>query len=574
MQPPLVVGLGEVLTPVRPSGLESGTGLMRQDRGNRGDVRGLPRLCGRLRRVLLRHGRDLVGRCRDGGSGTQHAHAIGHRLLDQRAGSVVDDRRGAGSRHRVTPRGQTVDQHTGDAIGEHEPFEQGVGRQPVGAVNAGAGHFAAGEQSAQRCAAGQVGADAATGVVLRGRDGDELRHRIDPQLTRSSQDRGEPFLPDLGTQAAAVEPDVGGACLAHRPHDGLGHNVARSEFRQWVQVGHEPPPVRIQQDRPFTAHGLRHQRLLATSRWAQPHDRRMELDELQVGHHCAGSGGHGHPVPSGDLRVRGGREHLPQTARGQHDGRRQDSSDAVTLPLAHDVQREALHRAGAVEQQIQSQGLFVQDDVGVVLDCLHQGTHDLGAGGVAAGMGDPVAQVTTLAGQRDVPPGCAVEPGAERNQVADRSRALGHKHPHGVLVAQAGAGDQGVAQMVVRGVVLIEGCSDTALRPLCGAMFHPGLGHNHHAVSERARIQRQTQAGDTGTDDDHIAFLVPAGCGRQQWGSDDTAGDGRGRSDSHGAPKTRGTLSMSRGGPTLAAMSSLAGPACGAGPKSGSVTAT
>ena len=63
----------------------------------------------------------------------------------------------------------------GDALGEDQALQQGVGGQPVRAVHAGAGDLAAGVQAGDGGAAVQVGADAAGGVV-RGR-GDRDRAR-------------------------------------------------------------------------------------------------------------------------------------------------------------------------------------------------------------------------------------------------------------------------------------------------------------------------------------------------------------------------------------------------------------
>ena len=108
-------------------------------------------------------------------------------------------------------------------------------------------------------------------------------------------------------------------------------------------------------------------------------------------------------------------------------------------------------------------------DLGRPLDRGDQRALDLGAGGVAAGVRDPVAVVAALAGQRQLAVGVVVEVGAERDQLADRLGALGDQHPHGLEVAGAGAGDQGVALVLLGGV---PGPSAAAMPP-CAHWVEP-----------------------------------------------------------------------------------------------------
>ena len=77
---------------------------------------------------------------------------------------------------------------------------------------------------------------------------------------------------------------------------------------------------------------------------------------------------------------------------------------------------------------------------------------DLGAGGVAAGVGDPVAVVAALAGQRQVARRGWSKLRAQRDELADGVGSLGDQDPHGLAVADAGAGDQGVVLVLLGGV--------------------------------------------------------------------------------------------------------------------------
>ena len=91
------------------------------------------------------------------------------------------------------------------------------------------------------------------------------------------------------------------------------------------------------------------------------------------------------------------------------------------------------------------------------LDGGDEGALDLRAGGVAAGVGDAVAVVAALAGQRQLAVGVVVEDGAERDQLAHGVGPLGHQDPHGVHVAGTGPGDQGVVQVLLGGVARARG---------------------------------------------------------------------------------------------------------------------
>ena len=104
------------------------------------------------------------------------------------------------------------------------------------------------------------------------------------------------------------------------------------------------------------------------------------------------------------------------------------------------------------EQQVDGERVLDDLDLRAPLDRGDQRALDLGAGGVAAGVRDPVAVVAALAGQRQLAVGVVVEVGAERDQLAHGLRALGDQDPHGLEVAGARAGDQGVELVLVGGV--------------------------------------------------------------------------------------------------------------------------
>ena len=114
----------------------------------------------------------------------------------------------------------------------------------------------------------------------------------------------------------------------------------------------------------------------------------------------------------------------PRPPRGEHDGPAVDRADSVALALAHHVQGDAGDAAVLGGQQVDGERMLDDLDLGGSLDGGDQGALDLGTGGVAAGVRDPVTVVAALAGQRQHPLGAVVEVRAERDQLVDGLGAL------------------------------------------------------------------------------------------------------------------------------------------------------
>ena len=163
---------------------------------------------------------------------------------------------------------------------------------------------------------------------------------------------------------------------------------------------------------------------------------------------------------------------------------------------------------------------------------------DLGAGRVAAGVGDPVAVVAALAGQLQGAGGVAVELGAAGDQLGDLARALADQHPDGGLVAEPGAGHQGVLDVLLDGVALALDRRDAALGPRRGAGRDDVLGDHEHGA-EAAALQRRGEPGDAGADDDDVDLLGPARRLRGQPAGEDGQPGERGQR-SRGSPPGAG----------------------------------
>src|SRR5690606_980984 len=288
--------------------------------------------------------------------------------------------------HQVQVR-QVLVECGGDAGGEDEALQQGVGRQPVGSVDAGAGDLAAGVEAGDGRPAVQVGADAAARVVGGRDDRDRFGHGVDAVVPAGGQDGGEAVLPHLGAEVAAVEEHVGRAGLPHPVHDPFRDDVAGGELGEGVAPGHEPPAGVVDEVGALAPHGLGDQRLLPPGAFAEPQHGRVELDELQVGDLGSGAQGERYAVAGRDLRVRRRGVDLAEPAGGGHDGAGADGADAAGLPLPHDVEGDPGGASGGVLQQVEDEGVLDDLDTGV-LERGEEGAADLRAGRVPAGVRD------------------------------------------------------------------------------------------------------------------------------------------------------------------------------------------
>src|SRR5581483_5247054 len=113
-------------------------------------------------------------------------------------------------------------------VAEDQPFEQRVGGQAVGAVDAGAGHLAAGPQAGQGGGAVDVGHHAPAEVVGGRRYRQPLPGRVETGVAAVGPDRGE--APGEVVDRRGVEPQVVEAPVDETPGDGPGDDVPGGEI--------------------------------------------------------------------------------------------------------------------------------------------------------------------------------------------------------------------------------------------------------------------------------------------------------------------------------------------------------
>lgn len=413
-----------------------------------------------------------------------------------------------------------------------------------------------------------------------GRDRDRLGDRVDAVGAAGGEDGREALLPHARAEVPGVQVHVLGAPLVGAPHDRLGDDVARGQLGEFVLSGHEADAVGVHQVGALAAYRFRDERLLPLRVRAEVEDRRVELDEFEVGDLGAGAQREGHAVARGDGRVGGRGEDLAHAAGREDDRGGAHGAHAVVLALAHHVQGDAGGASFGVGEQVEDERVL---DGAQALGAygVDQGAGDLGAGRVAARVRYAAAVVPALAGEGYlVAAGRGVEARAGGDEAADGVRAFGDQGAYGVLVAQPGARHEGVGQVLLGGVALAERGRDAALGPARGAVVQAGLGHHDGAAARGGAAQGGGQARDSRTDHDDIGLDGPAGGGGLEAeggvvGGGGHVGAGRaagvvvtdgvvvadGAGAGHrGAPNVRRMLSMRRVVPTLAATARTASP--------------
>ena len=156
-------------------------------------------------------------------------------------------------------------------------------------------------------------------------------------------------------------------------------------------------------------------------------------------------------------------------------------------------QRGHPHAAAALDDEVEGEPAL-EHGAGRAVGGVDQGPLHLGPGGGAAGVHDPRPRVPALAGQGERAAALAVELDAQGDQLVHPARALVDQDAHRLLVAQAGAGGQGVGQVQVgRVLVAAEHRGHAALGPAGGRLGQRALGQ--HAEREGAARPGQPHGG-------------------------------------------------------------------------------
>ncbi|MCY1402671.1 hypothetical protein D9M71_178250 [compost metagenome] len=190
----------------------------------------------------------------------------------------------------------------------------------------------------------------------------------------------------------------------------------------------------------------------------------------------------------------------------------QDVGAQATLALAAKL---------ALGDQVDGDTLLQQLDVRALLGLFQQGVEDGGAGGVG-GMDDAPVAMAAFTGQVEFEAAVlasafivAGEGHALVDQPLDGCAAVFYREAHGVFAAQAGARDQGVFDVGVDRVGIVQHCSDTALGPVGRAIAEVGLAQ-YDDVQVRGQGEGQGQASGAAADDQYVMLEMLAHVGSRE----------------------------------------------------------
>ena len=388
-------------------------------------------------------------------------------------------------------------------MGHDKRLEEGVACEAVGPVQSGAGGLAHGIEAMQGALAVKVGLHAAA-LVMRGRNnGDRPGGDVDPKAEAGLVDGRKSFTDEAGRLMGDVEIDARLPGPLHLRIDGPRHDIARGEFKPLVILLHEALPLPVGQNPTLAPDRFGDQERLGL--WMVEAGR-VELHELHVRDLRPGAPCHGDAVTGGDVGI-GRVEVDPAAAPGREDRHIGAQGFDLAGDLVKDVEPDAAVPRGVAElargDEIDGHVVLHDRDAGMRGDGGQQRLLDLETGGVP-GMKDATLGVPALASEI----GLAVSPGRhplvevhpERDEFGDPLRSLGHDASDNLLFAQTVTGDEGVADMEIRGILAARDAGDTPLGP-GGVRIGTGLlGHDGDAPLAGG-LQGESQAGDAAADD-------------------------------------------------------------------------
>eukprot|EP01022_Parablepharisma_sp_SALTPOND_P004214 TRINITY_DN118_c5_g1_i1.p1 TRINITY_DN118_c5_g1~~TRINITY_DN118_c5_g1_i1.p1 ORF type:complete len:1641 (+),score=478.48 TRINITY_DN118_c5_g1_i1:3715-8637(+) len=395
---------------------------------------------------------------------------------------------------------------------QYQAFQQRIAGQAVGAMQAGIGGLSHRIQAREVGAAGHVGDHATTGVMRRRHHRDGLAGDVDTELQAARLD-GREVLGDEGrTLVADIQVHMIQAALLHLEVDGARHDVARRQLGPIVMLGHEALAGgaarrgRQLEQGAFAAQGFADQEGLGIG---VVQAGRMELDEFHVCHAAAGTPGHGDTVAGGRIGVGGVQVDLAGAAGGQHGTRRRNGQHAAAAGVLHMDPLAARLGLGVLlagMDQVDGAVMFQQGDIGVGAHALFQRDLHRMAGGIG-GVDDAALAVAALAGEVIAQLGSVVtgEGHALGNEPFDGLAPVLDDVAGRCFIAQAGAGHQGVIDVLGMAVARIQHRGDAALGPVAGPIQQFALGDDHDLIL-LGKMESYGETGQAAADDGDIAL--------------------------------------------------------------------
>jgi hypothetical protein len=351
-------------------------------------------------------------------------------------------------------------------------------------------------------------------VMGGGHDGNEVLGDVDAELEAVGINVGEPVNYKTRGFCGDVQKHAVGPALFHFAVDGPSHDVARGEGFERVITVHEGLAGGIAQNAAFAAHRFADEKGFGGGMIEAGG---MELNELHIGHGGPRAIGHGDAVAGGDVGIGGVKIDFAAAAGGQEDKGGGEGLDPVCGFVKHisaqaAVARRTLYALAARQllggDKVDGEMVFEHLDVGMAGHGVEQSPLDFAAGDVL-GVQDAAFGMTAFAAQIQFAAAVDIAFGkfhAEFDQFGDAGGALGDDGAHDLLMAEAGAGGEGVAHVHFDGVLLAGDGGDAALG-VVGVGFGAGFLGGNGDAPQMGGLQREGKAGNAAAQDQEVKLL-------------------------------------------------------------------
>ena len=236
----------------------------------------------------------------------------------------------------------------------------------------------------------------------------------------------------------------------------------------------------------------------------------MKLNEFHVRDAATGAPAHGDAVARGDIGIRRIKINLPRAAGGEHRIRRGDGQHFIGDFIQHVGAITTLFVAAQAfaGNEIDGDVMFEQRDIRLPLHLLRERELHRMAGGILDMQNAPMAVAALARKVKTEWAGfVARERHAARHQPFDRVLGMFDDKARRRGIVQTGAGDDGVFDVIVGGIVVGDRRGNTALRPIAGAVDELLFGNQRDAFAAFGQAQRDGHTGQTAADDDDIKTL-------------------------------------------------------------------
>ena len=397
------------------------------------------------------------------------------------------------------------------AVGHDLAFEEGVGGEAVGSVEAGAGDFADGKESVDGGFAVKVGDNASALVVGGGDDGDRVLGGVVAESEEGVVDEGEAFLEETFRFAGGVEEDAGRAGAFDLGVDGTGHDIAGGEGAAFVELGDEVFAFFVEEDGAFAADcfGDEEGACFGAGGAGVVEAGGVKLHELHVGNAGSNPPSHGDAVTGGGVGVGGVEVGFAAATTGEDDAVGAEDFDFAG-GTDEDVGAEDAVFGDVSEfsggEEVDREVFLEQGEVRGVASCFEKRGGDLVSGGVL-GMKDAALGVAAFLAE-GVLIFVAVEIDAPGDEFLDRLGSFANDGADGLFVAESAAGIEGVGDVFLDGVAFVaeafgKNGSDAALCP--GGVGVEGFvfrDDDHRA--ELGGLDGEGESGDAGADHEEV----------------------------------------------------------------------